>query len=110
YDYTGQPVVEALGRAWTGALHEEDREAIAGRWNEAVEFPKVFELECRLRGRDGAYRWFLCRAVPEIGDEGRTIGWLGTYTDFDERRRMLDAAREAIHARDELLSVDSPEL
>ena len=89
YDYSGQPVTEALGTAWTGVLHPDDAETIGGRWTEALEHPKVFELECRLRGRDGSYRWFLCRAVPELTDDGRTIGWLGNFRRLTVRYERL---------------------
>lgn len=109
-EFTGQPPDDALATGWMDCLHPDDTADVATRWAEAVEQRNVLALEFRLRAQDGTYRWFLCRAVPELGDAQELLGWLGTYTDFDEKKRMLDAAREAVHARDEFLSVASHEL
>jgi PAS domain S-box-containing protein len=109
FEYTGQPRMDAQGASWISVVHPEDSERCAMKWLTGLATGQVFQLECRLRRRDGAFRWHLCRAVPEVVG-ARIVAWLGTYTDFDDLRRAYDAAERAIHARDEFLSIASHEL
>jgi PAS domain S-box-containing protein len=109
YELTGQTPPEAAGGGWTAALHPEDVARHVAAWEAARATGQVLELECRVRRHDGEYRWHLCRAVPDR-DDGKVVGWLGTYTDCDDRRRALDAAHAAVRARDEFLSIASHEL
>ena len=109
YDYTGQSVADANGWGWMSAVAADDAERCAERWRDGLATQQVFELECRLRRRNGEVGWHLCRAVPELGDDG-VMGWLGTYTDCDDLKRACHAAETAVHARDEFLSIASHEL
>jgi PAS domain S-box-containing protein len=108
-EYTGQPAADAAGDGWMSALAADDVERHAAAWRDGVSRGDVFELECRVRGGDGAYRWHLCRAVPEI-EGGRIVAWLGTFTDCDAIKRECEIAERAVYARDEFLSVASHEL
>jgi len=38
------------------------------------------EIECRIRGKDGAYRWFIARKIPVFGGSGQLLEWIGTFT------------------------------
>ena len=109
-EHTGMPMARSLGAQWRAALHPDDAQVFSERWREALSRESGLELELRLRGRDRRYRWFLCRAAPEKNGEGRVVGWLGTCTDFDDRKRAFDAAERAIRIRDEFLSIASHEL
>jgi PAS domain S-box-containing protein len=107
YEYTGQTVEQAKGRGWMSAL---DPLETAERWHLEQAAQQAFELECRLRRHDGASGWHLCRAVPELDDDGKILGWLGTFTDCDDLKRACDVAEKAVYARDEFLSIASHEL
>jgi PAS domain S-box-containing protein len=109
YEYTGHGHHEALGHGWHAALDRDGAESVTHMWREGLERRAVFELECRLTRHDGASRWHLCRAVPELADD-RIVAWLGTFTDCDELKRGRDAAEQAVRARDEFLSIASHEL
>ena len=39
-----------------------------------------------LRRRDGEYRWFLARAMPVRGQDGRITQWFGTNTDITAQK------------------------
>jgi PAS domain S-box-containing protein len=86
-DYTGYTPEQALGEGWSRALHPED----LTRWLEtcvrAFDERQPFEIEYRLRRRDGEYRWMLERAAPLYAD-GVFIGYAGALTDIDAYRRM----------------------
>lgn len=110
YEYTGQTFREASGNGWMSAVAACDAEQCARRWLHGLTAQRVFELECRLLRRDGHFGWHLCRAVPELGEDGRVVGWLGTFTDCDALKRACDDAEKAVNARDEFLSIASHEL
>ena len=57
------------------------------------------ELEGRLLGGDGRYRWFLIRINPLREADGRVVRWYGTRTDIDEQKRAEEALRVDIEAR-----------
>ena len=49
---------------------------------------EMFQAECRLRrASDGAFRWHLCRAVPERSPTGQILSWVGTFTDIEDQKR-----------------------
>ena len=109
-EYTGQSADAARGHGWVEAIAAEDAERCAAGWYDGIARREVFELEARVRRRDEAVRWHLCRAVPEYGDGGRLVAWLGTFTDCDDLKRAWETSERAVHARDEFLSIASHEL
>jgi PAS domain S-box-containing protein len=46
-----------------------------------------------LRAADGAYRWFLSRAVPVRDASGEIVKWFGTATDIDDAERAAASQR-----------------
>jgi hypothetical protein len=93
-EYTGLSEEEGLGWGWMrNAFHPEDR--LEQEWREAFEAGQPFEKEARLRRTDGAYRWFLVRAVPLRDELGKVIKWYGTTTDIEDRRSAEESLLEA---------------
>lgn len=92
FGYTGQSPDAGLGSAWMDVLHPDDREATAARWRHSMATGEPYEMEHRLRGRDGGYRWFLCRGLPLRDGVGRLVRWFGTSTDIGD----MVAARHAL--------------
>jgi len=103
-EYTGMDLEAARGDGWLAVVHPEDAPECLIGWREAVDRGSVYEGEFRLRrASDGAYRWHISRAVPERTGDGEIVAWLGTHTDCED-------FKQAIHARDEFLSIASHEL
>jgi len=95
-EYTGLSVEEGLGWGWMrNAFHPEDR-AEEG-WRAAFAAGQPFEKEARLRQADGAYRWFLLRAVPLRDERGSVVKWYGTSTDIEDRKSAEEALLETQH-------------
>src|SRR5437016_7246447 len=61
-EYTGLSLEDGMGWGWMNAFHPDDR--LKEQWRAALAAGKPFEKEARLRRADGAFRWFLLRAVP----------------------------------------------
>jgi PAS domain S-box-containing protein len=93
YEFTGLPRDEPVGSGWSGVVHEEDRSRARQRWNEALASGDLYDVEYRLRGKDGTYRWFLCRALPIRGPSGEIRRWFGTCTDIEAQKQAEEALR-----------------
>ncbi len=95
FEYTGQSLVEDEAYDWLYAVHPDDREASLRAFLDSIDSGEPLWLEHRIRGRDGAYRWFLLRSRPVYDDEGRIVRWFGAATDVHEQRAALEALRES---------------
>jgi PAS domain S-box-containing protein len=102
FDYTGRTPADSLGSGWRTALHPADRAASMGAWRRSLETGDPFEVEYRIRGADGLYRWHLARAHPRRGPAGRIVEWVGTATDIDAAKRAEESERFLAEAGDVL--------
>ena len=84
-DYTGLTLAESLGHGWLPPIHPEDQPIAAERWKHANDTGDLYEIEYRLRGADGNYRWMLGRALPLRDTTGVIVKWFGTCTDIHDR-------------------------
>jgi PAS domain S-box-containing protein len=97
YEYTGlaaDPTAEESdGDGWARALHPSEMSLSEARWTQCLRSGDELELECRLRRRDGSYRWFLGRAVATRDAIGGVSSWFGTFTDIDDHKRAERSLR-----------------
>lgn len=66
---------------WQRAIHADDILGFLEHWTRAVRTGNPFQLDCRLRQRDGEYRWFHCRALPYYDEKCSIVHWLGACTE-----------------------------
>jgi PAS domain S-box-containing protein len=93
---------EALRDGTWAAIYPDDTELVKAAWQQAWMLGTGYEMEQRIRGRDGLYRRFVSRGVPIQDEQGRPVEWFGTDTDVEEHRQ----AEEALHkTRSELAHV-----
>src|SRR5258706_9989749 len=67
--------------------HPDDLERLKNKRQTGLERGEPFEIESRVRGKDGRYRWFLVRYNPVRDEQGRLVRWYATATDIDDRKR-----------------------
>ena len=95
-EYTGLTPQEARSKeAVAKIFHPEDfkkLEAVRARTSSECS---PFEMEARIRGKDGQYRWFLIRDNPLRDEQGRVLRWYGTRTDIEGRKRAEESLRKA---------------
>jgi PAS domain S-box-containing protein len=102
-DYTGIPESEQRDLSWPDlAIHPDDCERVSQCWRAAIRGQGDYDLELRIRGASGDYRWFKTRGTPLRDAEGRIAKWFGTCTDISE----IVVARETLaRSRAELESL-----
>ncbi len=98
-DYVGRKIEGLRGGAFFSILHPEDEPVFRQVWNEALASGGRFEVEARVRGADGAYRWFLVRSIPQHSEDGQIARWYGIHIDIQEQRR---AQLGLVQAQDDL--------
>jgi two-component system sensor kinase FixL len=89
-EFTGRELGEAIGHGWAEGIHAEDRARTLETYRRGFEACRPFELEYRLRRRDGEYRWVLDRGVPRFSRDGVFLGYVGCCIDIDDRKRAED--------------------
>jgi PAS domain S-box-containing protein len=104
-DFTGRSLNEELGNGWAEGVHGEDLDECLKTYTHAFDARESFELEYRLRRRDGEYRWLADLGVPRFSSDGSFAGYIGSCIDVTERRLAQEAlstvSRRLIEAHEE---------
>ena len=93
-DWTG---LSGLGDSWSEAIHTEDRDYSFEAWASSVASGEPYDVEHRVRRRDGTYRWARSRAFPRRDPDGRILLWYGSTEDIDERKTAEEHQRLLIN-------------
>ncbi len=94
-EYFGKTFEELKNWRTSDSLHPEDLSRCVEIFTNAIASGEPFELECRSRRFDGAYRWFRSRGHPLRDSSGRIVRWYNLHIDIDDRKRAEDALRES---------------
>jgi PAS domain S-box-containing protein len=76
-------------------IHPDDRDRVMGEWSQSVKENLHFYSEYRFQHPDGTIKWVLGQAQPEVNNDGRVIGYIGTVTDISDRKRIEQRLRES---------------
>ncbi|KAM5355536.1 hypothetical protein ACJ41O_002182 [Fusarium nematophilum] len=103
YTYTGLSPENSLGKSWVNAFHPDDLVDAQKRWQHSLNTGDPYMTEYRCQSREGHWRWFLGRALPQRNKEtGKVEKWFGTCTDVHEN---IQTKMNAKRTRQQLLSV-----
>jgi len=100
-DYTGLSLEDSYGHGWNTPFHPDDRQRAWDAWQQAIAGGD-YNVECRLRGADGSYRWMLVRGLPFRDQDGRIMKWIGTCTDIDDLKQAQEANSRQAHMLDQI--------
>jgi PAS domain S-box-containing protein len=94
-EYLGVESSELLSGGWAHFLHPDDAASVVASWSHSVTSGEAFEVQARLRGADGAYRWF--HSLSQLGrdTEGNPARWYGVMIDVDDRKRAEEKVEQA---------------
>lgn len=109
-DYTGQTFEAIQGWGWGILYDPADLPTITERWVESLGTGRQFEMELRLKGSDGEYRWFLSRVNPVYDESGQVSRWFGTNTDISAALEVQHQLREIADAQRRFVSDAAHEL
>ncbi|MBT0963140.1 PAS domain S-box protein [Denitromonas iodatirespirans] len=87
--YEGEDGAHSHIDQWAERVHPDDRAVRHAALAQylAGEAP-LYTCECRLRGRDGRWRWLQTRGrVASRAADGTALRLIGTHTDISERKR-----------------------
>jgi two-component system sensor histidine kinase UhpB len=76
-------------------LHPEDRERAWAAVHTHLEERKPYDVEYRLRTKDGQYRWFRSRAEAVWDEKGAAVRMAGSLTDIHDRKAAEESLRQA---------------
>ncbi len=76
-------------------LHPDDQSRAKDALLFHLERRAPYDLEFRLRCKDGSYRWFRSRGQAQWDENGRPYRMAGSITDITDRRQAFDALNDA---------------
>ena len=99
--YSGAAMESVPASSWLNYYHPDDRELLTRAWNETLRSQGAirFDVEARMRRRDGVYRWFRVTAAAVRNTSGEIIKWAGTCTDIDEQKRAHEVLEQTVRER-----------
>jgi len=100
------------GQEWEDRFHPEDKvraeEAMRSYLEDEIS---VYRVECRLKCKDGSYKWILGRGMVVNRDEsGKPLRMIGTSTDISERKQsemQLSIAATAFESQESIMITDA---
>ena len=103
-DYAGLSLNEWRQTEARGAfIHPDDREKELAHFAGAQSNASAGQLELRLRGGDGSYRWFLARYNSVRDNNGQILRWHVSCTDIEDRKQAEERLqRENVALREEI--------
>jgi|GEM_PF-309653 len=107
-DYNGYTLEEMQGGGTQERiardLHPDDLERVKNERSAGFSRGVPFEIEKRMLGKDGRYRWFLFRYKPVLNEDGHIVRWFATATDIEDRKHAEDRMRnETVALREDIV-------
>jgi len=103
-DFTGLSENDLLN-GLAEIVHPEDYQKCHDHYCREFDQRHPFRKECRLRRRDGEYRWILDIGVPRFHEDGSFAGYIGSCVDVTEYKlaeeALANTGRRLIQAHEE---------
>jgi PAS domain S-box-containing protein len=100
-EFTGRALEQELGEGWAEGVHREDLDGCLETYETSFNGRRPFQMEYRLRRRDGEYRWVFDIGVPRFEPNGVFAGYVGSAVDITDFKR----AQEVTYGRQKLESL-----
>ncbi len=86
-EYEFPPVLET----WASLIHPEDRERVFQAMAAHIDHHVPYEVESRLKTKQGEYRWFKAKGQAIFDEKGKLIRGGGTIRDITEQKKSQEA-------------------
>jgi PAS domain S-box-containing protein len=94
-DFVGRTIEQELGNGWAENVHPDDFHRCLQIYVESFDARRPFEMEYRMRHRNGQYRWILDHAVPRYAPGGTFEGYVGGCLDINDQKEAAEKVRIA---------------
>jgi len=85
-DFTGRTIEQEMGNGWAEGVYKEDFDTCLKTYLGAFKEQKAFQMEYRLKHKDGTYHWILDSGSPFYDDNGVFLGYIGSCYDINESK------------------------
>ena len=93
-NYEPREFVPSLER-WRSLLHPEESEQVLEGVRRHLELRMPYDVELRIKTKDGSYRWFRDMGQAVWDANGRPLRMVGSISDVTDRKNAEDALRTA---------------
>jgi PAS domain S-box-containing protein len=93
-DYFGKSAAEFEGCSPVDGVHPDDLARVVAARTECLSTGRPYDVEKRLRRRDGVYRWFRARGRAAHDGKGNLTRWYVVLSDIDERKTAEEGLKE----------------
>jgi len=89
--FTGSDPNDGYADMWIAYMHPDDLTNTWDTFLKALKNRQPFSNQCRLRRRDGAYRWLFSVASPRVNGDGSFAGFIGSSIDITDQKMAQEA-------------------
>ncbi len=104
FGYTPKEIYSLGSKGLIESVHPEDVDKVLHAFEELVRTGKQFDLECRIRHKNGEYIWVHDRAIKTYEQEGLRLAD-GLITDITERKQAEIARDHALRETEVFLDI-----
>jgi PAS domain S-box-containing protein len=87
---TGQSMEDAMGNGWQKMLHPEDVPATREAIKSSLRDGAPIDIEYRVRGPGGEWKWMRSRGAPRFGPTGKVICIYGVVEEVDGQKQITE--------------------
>ncbi|HEY9784675.1 MAG TPA: PAS domain S-box protein [Candidatus Obscuribacterales bacterium] len=95
-EFTGRQMDDITGSSYVQNIHPQDAQRFVQTCTRAIAAKQDFNVEYRIRRKDGQYRRILDTGSPLIASDGRLIGYVGLCADVSETRATHQSMETAM--------------
>jgi PAS domain S-box-containing protein len=101
--FTGQTTDQTLSSGWRDAVDPRDLERLLPVLLASLQSGDPFDIEHRVRTKDGSWRWVRARGRALRSEDGTILRWYGSSEDIEEHMQLKQKLRETEAKLDALL-------
>ncbi len=91
---------------WKPFAHPDEIMFTAGAWQHCLQTREPYQIEHRLKMKNGEFRWHLTRAFPHKDENGEVLKWYGTTTDIDYQKTFTEQLEKSVAERTKQLQLE----
>ncbi|BBO82902.1 hypothetical protein DSCO28_34680 [Desulfosarcina ovata subsp. sediminis] len=102
--YTDEKDYPNRFESWREGLHPDDRQTTLAAYTAHLKHDTLFDVEYRLRTKNGKWRWFQARGKSLRDKNGHAYRMAGSIADISERKQMEEDLQARVKDLNEIQS------